>query len=152
MKKRFIGLCSLMMVVSMCTTPALAANTVDTDMNIPYMGGSTEMRSKQDASSIYVWPQDSDGTTFLVNVYGTNYVGTGDYECNDGRGGRILQKGVRYFLYNDVYEKGYDAAFLEVMGTHGSYFNYLHGPWSPDSVWENGVVPMSADSNHYTII
>lgn len=142
MKKVLCSLAAAVIAISPLTVPAFAGNTSDTSYtvyeNIGYVHPAP--RPKLDSTSIYVYPMSGSLSTWKVDVLGLmgqpdNWAGIP--RCNDGLGTRTISVGSRYFLYNDVYESHYTHTSLWFEGNGQSTLNIK---WSPDSVWESGVI------------
>lgn len=154
MKKLLCSLVAAVMVMSMLAMSAYAGNTTDSTYNVDERIGYVHPlpREKQNATSVYVYPMSGSLSTWKVDVLGL--MGSPDTwlgvpKCNDGLGTRTISVGSRYFLYNDVYESHYTHASLEFEGNGGSTVSIK---WSPDSVWESGVISKSLPPAGYQVI
>lgn len=142
MKKVLASICAMSMALSVAAVPAFAGNTADTSFFVrtgtdAIITTDMEMRAKKDASSAYLWVKSGTDALCSLDCRGhRSYEDVVGEWCNDGFSQRHVATGSRYFIYNDVYEKGMPLMTLDVTPDLGKY---VTGVWSPDSVWESGV-------------
>lgn len=116
-----------------------AGNTQDTDFSYVLNAGDqykTEARQKLDYSSSYMNCMICSGN-YVAAVWG-GYVDATAYNCSQGYR-YYFATNYKRFMFNEVKERGFPMCqiFAEpnLSGTTAS------GKWSPDSVYESGVLP-----------
>jgi hypothetical protein len=96
-------------------------------------GAKTEIRKKENATSIYLNLQESSrGGARTVNVQ-IVAVNPGHSSTDDRA--YVVELGKKYMLCNDVHENGYSHVQLSFTGDEGVN---IVGKWSSDSVPESG--------------
>lgn len=139
----------VMLVASLGTIAVSANNHQDTNFTFSFNASSplswTEVREKQDDSSMYAYITTMDGA-YYVTCYGAKaselrtYGGSGNtlpsYLTSTARYDtdyvRFTYAGESHYISNWVYESGGRRAAL-IGKTTASYHN-VRGVWSPDSV------------------
>lgn len=110
-----------------------ANNHTDTRFDRYYNGDGSDLptpiRSKTDASSMYSYNDQSNGS-YTVTAYAATASGT-MYGSKGWGGAYTLAKGQAKYISNYVYENGYRYGGLFV-GPNCSHVKML---WSPDSIW-----------------
>lgn len=106
-----------------------------------FEGRITPPREKDNYSSIYMWYSGS-GPAFY-DAKAIAFTNSLQSEWTDSSGGYHYRfyRGQRRFMYNYVKEHGYSTA--GVYGYNQSSTGTAIGYWSPDSVYESGVLPAS---------
>lgn len=144
MKKIINGLAYLLIVAVIITAmPSVLtyANSGDTWYNFVIdedNDGYTPSRVKENASSCYMYCMNAN-SNYVGSVYGGNQ-DSGAYDCSQGYR-YLFAQGTKRFMYNNVYESHLPLALIK--GHFYSNGGYASGLWSPDSVYQNGVLPAS---------
>lgn len=153
MKKFFTMAIALVLALSICAIPAMAAQMRNSNDSFWTFAQSqsrqrTDPRVKDNTTSMYIYVESvNPGSAMRLNAWGTNSLDRTDAAtlCNNGFAtfGRTVYEGSRYFVYNDVKEKGYPYAMIELQpanGWTGSPSEVAQAQWSPDSVPQSGVI------------
>lgn len=140
--KTICALTAVIMLLS-CTTifASAAINNTDASYSYAFSANSkyTVGRLKKDDSSCYMYYQ-SGSLTYTASAYGRTSAYSATYDCSGGYMYRFTSAHQARFMYNYVYENGYD--FLAIKGQClGS--GTCKGVWSPDSLYESSVLPPS---------
>lgn len=142
-----LGVLSIVSALAISTAiPAFAANTKDVHINSFTVRAYTQYiapQRKDNASSIYLKLHNIN--TFnrvMVNVFGQTsgaLHGAQKIMANDGIDNRIVNVEQKYFIRNQVHEKGFGHATLGF--SRAITIDYdIAGLWSSDSVYEPGVI------------
>lgn len=104
-------------------------------------GRQTGPQSKDDDSSMFMWYSSAGPTYYEAKAIG--YSNPSQYVWSDCSGGYHYRfyHGQKRFMYNYVRENGYSAA--GIYGYNQSSAGTAGGYWSPDSVYEAGVISAS---------
>lgn len=130
-----------MMLASIAAMSVSAVNNTDTKFSYQLTGGDnfkTEFREKEDDSSVYMKCTSATGS-YEARVY-SGIPNSCAVDVSNGYHYHFVQGNARY-MYNYVIEWGYDAA--AVFATTHNNGTIASGVWSPDSVWEAGVISAS---------
>ena len=131
-----------MMLFSVAAITASANNHKDTDYSYSLTGGDhykTSFCIKEDNSSCYMYCKKSTGT-YDACVYTGPKLGGCAIDASGGYHYRFKQ-GQKRFMYNYVNEMGYEVC--AIFATTYNNGTVASGVWSPDSVWEAGVISAS---------
>ena len=96
---------------------------------------TTSKRDKDNDSYVYV--KLTTGSKAKYQVYGDGFM-MFNADCTMG-GVKTLKNGQKCFISNSVIENGYDECYLKVTNQSGKK-STIDGYWSPDSVYESGVI------------
>lgn len=133
-----------LMVVTMLAVVSFADNT-DTPFEYMLAGNQnkTHIRPKDDSSSMYMYCT-SASTPYIAEAWGVDDVLYNHYDCSydysvpgDIQRRYYFVTGNKRFMYNYVIENGYDLCFIK---GEASILGTATGVWSPDSVYQSGVI------------
>lgn len=142
--KKFIKICTILMALTVILSASsliVLASNVDTAFSYNLNGGDnfkTEARYKENSTSVYMNCQTSTGS-YVAGVYGGDSEAC-SYDCSNGYY-YYFNQGYARFMYNKVYEWGYEMAAVYAVTTNNG--TVASGLWSPDSVPQSGVLPAS---------
>ncbi len=131
----------LTMIISIVSINVGAKNNIDSPFSYELTGGDnfkTPFRDKEDDSSVYMKCINATGS-YEARVY-SGPRNACAVDVSFGYHYHFVQGNAR-FMYNYAYECGYDIA--AVFATTYNNGTVASGVWSPDSVWEAGVLPAS---------
>lgn len=139
---------AIIIAIAISTTAPVFADSVDktftfTTTNITDQAFINKAYSKDNTSSIYAYikyTRNSAVTYAYVNARGgyTSAPTSTWAWCNSAESpNRRMSVGTQYFIYNNVKEANYTYAALSFKSNTPVY---MSGVWSPDSVWQSGVV------------
>ena len=107
----------------------------------------TNYRDKVDNTSVYLNLIGSDfqeiGAVKVV-IYGKK--DNEECNCTYNVDYYLLEAGLKYELYNNVYENGYSQVQIRFQGTPGLY---ICGQWSPSYAKENGCIKIGDNKGEY---
>ena len=132
MKKKLLTTILAASTLVMASVPAYAKNNADTKLPEKFIGyaysqaANTGVRAKEDSTYHYIWNQSG----FSLWVRSMDSTGKKNLTTKDHA---VIREG-RYFISNQVYEKGYRKCKLNITTATAGTSGYLKGFWSPDSV------------------
>jgi len=129
---------ALVMVLSLCLTPAFAANTSDTTLPTSFIsytsGATTTVRNKTNTTPVYM--NNTSGMTLWVYANGGSKP-SGSISCTYSTGTTVgifaTVKPGKYVIHSTIYEKGYRSAWLNISTATNGVSGYCNGVWSPDT-------------------
>ena len=128
-----------------CFTMKVQADSYDRQFRFIFTdifeGRITGPQTKDNDSSVYMWYSSGSPHSYDAKVIA--FTNPNAYEWTDCSGGYHYRfyRGQKRFMYNYVKENGHSTA--GVYGYHQSSAGTASGYWSPDSVYESGVLPAS---------
>lgn len=138
--KRIIALALL--VVTLVSVMSFAASASSTDISFQgttYMTNHfrTPLGKKDNNTASYLYITDASELYTFVREIACQSNGTGNLICTYSDGSPtmdvVCRRGVKYNIYNDVYELGYRYAKLSFMPMYENSSD-VKGKWSADSV------------------
>lgn len=137
--KILIVVMTVMMLASAFTIVSSASST-DRDFELVFYGNGTDYTgyaSKDNGTDVYM-KCESTRAGCAAWVKGSNY-SYGYLDCSDGKH-YYFTSNVARFMYSNVYGR-YLFARIDGSCSYTSSDSIASGAWSPDSVYENGVLP-----------
>lgn len=147
MKKKLITTAmAAMTIATIGLTTKINASTQDRPYNFHFIGGSavTDRQIKEDSSSIYMHFMLGTATAYEAHAVGWKYGQLLETDCSSDPANPgvhyhyAFEKGQKRFMYNYVKERNCPLAGVRAEGISGQSAS---GVWSPDSVYEAGVIP-----------
>lgn len=148
-KRILTAVLSLTMAVAVAAPCSLAAtvepySSTDWNQSLSIKGSTYtygSKRTKDNSTCVYFWGRNCIDSHVRVRAAGHFTYSSNPVNCTQLQSGTtvsyvVCRIGVKYLIYNTIYEKGYDYAALGFIrnGTTSSSTTNLDYTWSSDSV------------------
>ena len=147
MKKKLITTAmAAMTIATIGLSTKINASSQDRDYYFHFVGGSavTNRQIKEDSTSFYMHFQLGTASKYEAHAAGWKYGQMFETDCSSDPANPgvhyhyAFEKGQKRYMYNYVQERNCPLAGVRADGISGQSAS---GVWSPDSVYEAGVIP-----------
>ena len=149
MKKKLITTAmAAMAIATIGLSTKINASNQDRPYEFHFIGGAavTDRQVKEDDTSLYMHFMLGTATEYEAHAVGWKYGQVFETDCSSDPATPKkhyhykFEKGQKRFMYNYVRERNCPLAGVRAEGISGQSAS---GVWSPDSVYEAGVIPAS---------